>query len=106
MVVDDEADMRGVLSLFLKRSGHQVEEASSGEEMLAKLNTYKPDLVLLDMRMAGIDGLRTLQKIREMDKKLPVIMVSGYGGQRFRRTSRAKRRHAVHQQAVQKRRAV
>lgn len=78
MVVDDEPAMRMALRLFLEHCGHSVEEASNGEEVLTKLHQARPDLVLLDMRMPGLDGLQTLKRIRDSDKKLPVIMVTGY----------------------------
>lgn len=81
MVVDDEPDMRLALRLFLERNGHVVDEAGSGEDILGKLNASRPDLVLLDMRMPGIDGLQTLSKIRESNKSLPIIMMTGYGSQ-------------------------
>ena len=81
MVVDDEPDMRLALRLFLERNGHTVDEAGSGEDIVGKLNGSHPDLVLLDMRMPGIDGLQTLGRIRESNKKLPIIMMTGYGSQ-------------------------
>jgi len=80
MVVDDEADMRMALRLFLQNGGHEVEEAENGEDALTKLsNGSSYDLVLMDMRMPGLDGLQTLTKLRETKKDLPVIMVTGYG---------------------------
>jgi len=79
LVVDDEPDMRMALRLFLERSGHTVQEASDGEAALSTLLATGADLVLLDMRMPGMDGQQTLAKIREHFKDLPVIMVTGYG---------------------------
>jgi CheY-like chemotaxis protein len=79
MIVDDEPDMRMALRLFLENNGHTVEEAENGEAALARLPESAFDLVLLDMRMPGLDGLQTLTKIRESNKDLPVIMVTGYG---------------------------
>lgn len=80
MVVDDEADMRMALRLFLQNGGHEVTEAENGEDALAQLsNGTTFDLILLDMRMPGLDGVQTLGKIRESHKDLPVIMVTGYG---------------------------
>jgi CheY-like chemotaxis protein len=79
LVVDDEQDMRMALRMFLERSGHTVQEASDGENALATLHTTGADIVLLDMRMPGMDGAQTLAKIRERFKDLPVIMVTGYG---------------------------
>src|SRR4051812_21709497 len=79
LVVDDEPDMRMALRLFLERSGHTVQEASDGETALSTLHATGADVVLLDMRMPGMDGSQTLTKIRERFKELPVIMVTGYG---------------------------
>jgi CheY-like chemotaxis protein len=79
LVVDDEHDMRMALRMFLERSGHTVQEAEDGESALSTLHTTGADVVLLDMRMPGMDGAQTLGKIRERFKELPVIMVTGYG---------------------------
>jgi CheY-like chemotaxis protein len=79
LVVDDEEDMRMALRLFLERSGHSVQEASDGEMALSTLHASGADVVLLDMRMPGMDGAQTLGKIRESFKDLPVVMVTGYG---------------------------
>jgi CheY-like chemotaxis protein len=79
LVVDDEADMRLALRLFLERSGHTVQEAPDGETALSMIHATGADVVLLDMRMPGLDGVQTLSKIRERFKDLPVIMVTGYG---------------------------
>lgn len=79
LVVDDEEDMRAALRMFLERSGHSVQEAPDGEAALSTLHAQGADVVLLDMRMPGMDGVQTLTKIRERFKNLPVVMVTGYG---------------------------
>src|ERR1043165_9571526 len=79
LVVDDEQDMRMALRLFLERSGHTVQEAGDGEAAISTLHATGADVVLLDMRMPGMDGAQTLAKIREQYKDLPVIMVTGFG---------------------------
>jgi CheY-like chemotaxis protein len=79
LVIDDEADMRFAVRMLLERSGHTVIEAGNGEDALAKLDEIIPDLVLLDMRLPGMDGIQILQKLREKQKDLPIIMVTGYG---------------------------
>ncbi len=79
LVVDDEQDMRMALRLFLERSGHTVQEAPDGESAISTLHATGADVVLLDMRMPGMDGAQTLNKIRERFKDMPVIMVTGYG---------------------------
>src|SRR6188768_3790518 len=71
--------MRMALRMFLERTGHSVQEAPDGEAALSTLHATGADVVLLDMRMPGMDGTQTLTKIRERFKELPVIMVTGYG---------------------------
>jgi len=79
MVVDDEPDMRLAVRLVLERYGHIVEEAASGEDAYQRIQGAPPDLLLMDVRMPGQDGLETLGKIRESNKTMPVIIMTGYG---------------------------
>lgn len=79
LIVDDEADMRFAVRMLLERSGHVVLEADNGDAALIQIDKATPDLVLLDMRLPGMDGIQILQKIREKQKDLPIIMVTGYG---------------------------
>ena len=60
-----------------------METSSTGEEALAKLETQKPDLVILDIRMEGIDGIEVLRRMREAGNKTDVIMVTGVNEQEF-----------------------
>lgn len=76
LVVDDEPEVRQVLHEFLASRGYEVCLASSGTEALEHLDTLKPDLVLLDVAMPGIDGVETLRRIVAADPSLPVIMVT------------------------------
>jgi DNA-binding response OmpR family regulator len=79
LVVDDEADIRRLMERFLQRQGYTVSQASSGEEALEilKKGDYKPDLILMDVKMSGMDGLITLKEIRKINADLGVIIVSG-----------------------------
>jgi len=77
LVVDDEAGIRFMLETFLTRKNFEVSLASSGEEALEKVKTFKPRIVLLDIRMPGMDGLLALKKIKEIDNDIGVIMISG-----------------------------
>ncbi|MFC1680138.1 response regulator [Elusimicrobiota bacterium] len=79
LVVDDEADMRMALANVLSRMGHRVFEAGDGPSALEFLSSEGAELVLLDMRLPGMDGLQILRTLRETDRKTPVIMVTGYG---------------------------
>lgn len=78
-IVDDEQAISKLLSYWLKEKwGYDIEVFGSGEELLKKLY-QKPDLVLLDIMLPGMDGLEILKKIRMVDEHLPVIMLSAQG---------------------------
>jgi len=77
MIVDDELDVREYLKNFFKRRKIDVLTAESGEAALELMQDQKPDLVLLDVRMSGIDGVETLRRLRDAGSDVPVIMVTG-----------------------------
>ena len=79
LVVDDEENIRLLYQEELEEDGYTVDVAAHGQEALEKLNTFQPDLVTLDIRMPGMDGVETLRKIREVQRDLPVILCSAYG---------------------------
>ncbi|MCP3677134.1 MAG: sigma-54-dependent Fis family transcriptional regulator [Deltaproteobacteria bacterium] len=79
MVVDDEKDIRTSLEGVLMDEGFQVSLAQDGEEALKRLKRGGVDIVLLDIWMPGMEGLEVLEKIKERDCDLPVIMISGHG---------------------------
>lgn len=70
LVVDDEKDIRDVIEIYLMNEDIDVMTASDGLEALEKLESCKVDLIILDVMMPKLDGIRTCLKIRE-DKKLP-----------------------------------
>jgi len=76
LVVDDEAPVREVLTEYFATEGYAVEAASSGVEALTAVRDGLTDLVLLDVRMPGLDGVQVLRRIRELDGNMPVIMVT------------------------------
>ncbi len=76
LVVDDEPDVRGVLHEFLSSRGYDVTVAADGVDALALVESVKPDLVLLDVAMPGMDGIETLRRIVSLQPGLPVIMVT------------------------------
>jgi two-component system response regulator (stage 0 sporulation protein F) len=76
LIVDDETEIRNMLSSFLTTKGYSVITASSGEEALLQIKTQKPQLVLCDIRMPGMDGLMVLKKVLEIDPKIRVVMLS------------------------------
>jgi two-component system nitrogen regulation response regulator NtrX len=79
LIVDDESGIRSSLKGVLEDEGHQAALAASGEECLDVLNKNTFDVILLDVWLPGIDGLETLEKIRERDNAPEVIMISGHG---------------------------
>ena len=80
LVVDDEPSVRSVLTKALGGHGLEVRQASSGEEALVQLQDSRmlPDLVILDLTMPGLGGLKTLERIRMEQPQLPVLLSSGY----------------------------
>jgi DNA-binding NtrC family response regulator len=79
LIVDDERPIRRILSVLLQERRHRVTDVGSGEEALAALPETRPDLVLLDLRLPGIDGLETLKRLRALDPKLDVVMMTAHG---------------------------
>jgi two-component system response regulator VicR len=65
LVVDDEPSVTKLLSMLLTSEGYEVITARTGEECLRKIETTKPDLVIMDMMLPGMDGKETVEKIRE-----------------------------------------
>ena len=79
LLIDDEADVRYSFQRIFDSPELELATAASGEEALKLIPKFKPDLVLMDVRMGGISGLETLRRIRQFDTKLPVILMTAYG---------------------------
>jgi two-component system response regulator AtoC len=79
LIVDDEKMIRIVLSKVLSKAGYEIFEAENGKEALEKYEQYKPDLVLLDFQLPGMDGLEVLEELKEDNESLIVIMLTAYG---------------------------
>ncbi|MEY2408626.1 MAG: hypothetical protein QOF48_1296, partial [Verrucomicrobiota bacterium] len=80
MLIDDEADVQYSFRRIFDSPALELATASSGEEGLRLIPRFKPDLVLMDIRMgAGMNGLETLRRMRQLDARLPVIMMTAYG---------------------------
>ncbi len=78
LIIDDEVDIQRSFRRLLEGPNLEVQTAGSGEEALDLLPRLRPDLVIMDVRMAGMSGLETLRRIREADARLPVIMMTAY----------------------------
>jgi two-component system, NtrC family, nitrogen regulation response regulator NtrX len=78
LIVDDEKNIRRTFGMVLESEGFTVSTTVTGEEALERIVEQKPDVVVLDVRLPGIDGIATLRRLREIDRELPVIMISGH----------------------------
>src|SRR5246500_55475 len=79
LVIDDEAAIRDSLKMTLEYEGYDFIGAATGQEGLALAEREAPDLVLLDVKMPGMDGLEVLDRVRAINDALPVVVVSGHG---------------------------
>lgn len=78
LVVDDEADFRQVMTVWLKSKGYSVTAASGGESAIQMVKEDKPDIIFMDLRMPVMDGSETIKKIRHFNKGIPIIVISAY----------------------------
>ena len=79
LVIDDEGAIRDSLKMILEYEDYQFVGAATGQEGIAAVQRERPDLVLLDIKMPGMDGLEVLRKLHALDETLPVVMISGHG---------------------------
>ena len=80
LIVDDEATLARNLAAYLERNGFDVRVAGSGEEGLQQFAEFRPDVVLLDHNLPGISGLEVLERLRQGDTQVPVVLMTGFGG--------------------------
>ena len=79
LVIDDEKAIRDSLKMILEYDGYECLLAPSGQTGLSVISHDAPDLVFLDIKMPGLDGLEVLREIRSLDQGMPVVMISGHG---------------------------
>jgi two-component system nitrogen regulation response regulator NtrX len=79
LVIDDESAIRDSLKMTLEYEGYEFVGAATGQEGLALAEREAPDLVLLDVKMPGMDGLEVLDRLRALSETLPVVVISGHG---------------------------
>src|ERR1700756_246231 len=79
LIVDDEPNLRKILSAQLSRDGYEVMTADDGEQGLAMLKDHHIDLVITDLKMPKVDGMTLLRKALEDDPELPVVLITAHG---------------------------
>ena len=79
LIVDDEKSIREALLQVFEYEGHEVRGAADGATGLTLNETFRPDVVFLDVKMPGMDGLEVLERLREQDPGVLVVMISGHG---------------------------
>ncbi|NIM17686.1 MAG: response regulator [Candidatus Aminicenantes bacterium] len=78
LVIDDEESMRDSCNQVLSKDGHRVDTAENGMVGLEKIKTFKPDLVLVDLKMPGISGMEVLEKVNVIDPTIVAVVITGY----------------------------
>ncbi len=79
LVVDDEPDMVENCTRILRRAGYRVLATTDSERALALVESDRPDVLLTDLKMPGIDGMELMRRVHEIDPALPVIMITAFG---------------------------
>ena len=87
LIVDDESDVRELLSKFLRRRGYEVDTASDGPSAIEAIRDGQPDIVLLDIRLPKMDGLAVLAHVRDAADKVAIITMSGSADEETARKS-------------------
>ena len=78
LLIDDEEHIRQLYGEELSEEGYEIVTAASGHDLLTKIDLLQPDVVILDIRLVGYDGLELLQDIRGQHRELPVIICTAY----------------------------
>lgn len=79
LLIDDEESNVRLLSMSLKSDGYEVSMAYNGEQGLKTFREKRPEIVITDIKMPGMDGIEVLKKIKEIDPKTEVIIITGHG---------------------------
>ena len=79
LVVDDEEAIRLLYQVELREAGYHVELASDGHSALETVQRSRPDLMTIDIKMPGMDGIELLRRVREIHRDLPIIICTAYG---------------------------
>jgi two-component system, OmpR family, alkaline phosphatase synthesis response regulator PhoP len=83
LVVEDEPDQLGFLEIMLRRQGYVVFTAHDGKEGIRQAEAHKPDLIISDICMTGLDGAHMIEVLHDNPEfsKIPILVISAYGGQ-------------------------
>lgn len=79
LIVDDEEHIRSLYKLELEDDGYEVNTLESGKKLLEAIDSFSPDVIILDIKMVDVSGLDLLQQVRDNHYDLPVILCSAYG---------------------------
>ena len=78
LVVDDEQGIRAALGQLLEYEGYDVRTAKNAHDGLAEVEKWRPELVFMDVKMAGMDGIEALRRVKQIDSGVIVVMISGH----------------------------
>lgn len=79
LIVDDQYGIRILLNEVFQKEGYQTFQAGNGQDALSILKEHKPDLVLLDMKIPGMDGIEILKRMKAKEESIQVIIMTAYG---------------------------
>ncbi|WP_026695974.1 response regulator [Peribacillus kribbensis] len=79
LIVDDQFGIRILLNEVLQREGYETFQAANGPQALDIVKKHPPDLVLLDMKIPGMDGIEILKRMKQIDKDIKIIIMTAYG---------------------------
>ncbi len=79
LIVDDQYGIRILLNEVFQKEGYQTYQAANGFQAIDIVKKDRPDLVILDMKIPGMDGIEILKRVKEIDKDIKVILMTAYG---------------------------